>query len=133
MIKDVEEEHTLRPECHWNTELLLYLSVIERNSEEADTKLLELVYMIETTDGILIPVNIGEQAAEIAEGKIRVALVKQLIHGGHVFLLKESLRDGMNILPAFLTGVDRTQLVSFYKNQIRADVNKNSKLSSVLK
>ena len=98
---------------------------------EGESELIELMYMIETDAGMIVPVNIGEQTEESLQGRRRVALVKQLKDGGHVFLLKELLYLGGNILPNFLENVDRAEWVTFHKNQIRVDFNKNSKLISV--
>ena len=133
IIQNVEKECTLRAECHWNTELLLHLAVIEREKmkDEGVTEVLELMYMVETEGDIIVPVNIGEQTEESLQGRRRVALVKQLKDGGHVFLLKELLFLGGNILPNFLKNIQREEWVTFHKNQIRADFNGNSKLISV--
>ena len=98
---------------------------------EGESELIELMYMVETDAGMIVPVNIGEQTEESLQGRRRVALVKQLKDGGHVFLLKELLYLGGNILPNFLENVERAEWVTFHKNQIRVDFNKNSKLISV--
>ena len=98
---------------------------------EGDSELPELMYLVETDGDMIVPVNIGEQTEESLQGRRRVALVKQLKDGGHVFLLKELLYLGGNILPNFLENVDRAEWVTFHKNQIRVDFNKNSKLISV--
>ena len=98
---------------------------------EGESELIELMYMIETDADMIVPVNIGEQTEESLQGRRRVALVKQLKDGGHVFLLKELLYYGVNILPNFLMNIERAEWVTFHKNQIRVDFNKNSKLISV--
>ena len=132
IITNVEEGHTLQKECHFNTELLVHLAVVEceKMKDEGVTELPELLYMIET-DNITVPVNIGDQAEASSQGRRKIALVKQMIHGGHVFLLKELLYTGGNILPIFLQKIDRAEWISFHKNQIRADFDGNSKLISV--
>ena len=73
--------------------------------------MIELMYMVETDAGMIVPVNIGEQTEESLQGRRRVALVKQLKDGGRVFLLKELLYYGLDILPNFLKNIERAEWV----------------------
>jgi hypothetical protein len=134
IIDNVEQGCTLRSESHWNTELLVHLSILEREKMRIDgvTEEVELMYMVEANGEMIVPVNIGEQEAENPVGRVRIALIKHLIHGGHVFLLKEMLdSNGSNILPEFLLSIKRWEWCTFFKDQIRVDTFEQSCVISV--
>ena len=47
----------------------------EKMRSEGESELIELMYMVETDAGMIVPVNIGEQTEESLQGRRRVALV----------------------------------------------------------
>ena len=72
VLNIVRADKILPSESHFNTELIILLAALESDK-------IELLYLVQANDHIIVPVNIGTQATQLPGEKTRVALVSNRI------------------------------------------------------